>query len=159
MRTAPLISTILLTLLSFSFYGQKLNRRDKERLVNVWKETLHFIETKDTTGLRKVCYDVVEYTDKDTTGTSTYRYVPLHDFFKQTLDSLVPDKGLRNVVRKNQFRLQTINRLYFPDGSGHKGLSVEFYKGKRRKKKEAWKQRVVIFTYVDFKLFWIFRQF
>lgn len=127
-------------------------------LLKTWKETVHYIKTKDTAGLRKICADTIEYINIDyNTGKSSYRFIPLSSFFRQTLDSIVPDNRLAKALERNKPRFGT-GEFYFKDASEHLGYMITFSYGNHRQKAEIFKYNEITFTYIDFKLFYIHRQ-
>jgi hypothetical protein len=158
MTTRQLTSTIIFSILSFNFYSQKAWVRDNDALFKTWERTAHFLKTKDTTGLRAICADTIEYINVDyKTGTSSYTYLPLSSFFRQTLDSIVHDKRLAKVIEKNNPRLETC-QVYFKDGSEHTAYMVVFSYKNPKRNSEIYKYRAIYFYYIDLKLFNINRQ-
>jgi hypothetical protein len=150
MTTRELTLTILLIIISLNFHSQGRSPSPRDSIaVFKTKETIHFLKTKDTTGLRPLCVDTVGYSFVDyETGTRTTRSFPLSSFLRQNLDSLVADKKLLEAIKSAEPQLDNTIIMY-KDGSENTAYLVTFYCKNPHRKAKIYKYKQVTFTYVS----------
>jgi hypothetical protein len=117
-------------------------------LFEAWKETVRFLNTKDTTRIRSLLVDTIEYALYNyESGTYTIKFIPSSSILKLTIDSLVPDKKLQRAIIKNEPRVDGFIIVY-KDGTEHTAYSMNFSRKNPPRKGKIYKQNQVSFTYV-----------
>jgi hypothetical protein len=160
MTTKQLTPILLFIILSLNLFSQKVSLDNEPLLLKTWKETYHFLKTKDTTGLRGVCLDSIEFSYSNLGANMTTRKVrSFSSFIKNELDSLVHDKSFWKVTsRKKPYLMKAT--VYDKYANEYTIYSIEYrFRNPNRGKKRYKYKQFIVFTYVfqngTFKLFGI----